>query len=233
MLDQTSIIIAFLAGLVSFLSPCILPVAPALLSHIVTHAGRKPSNRVHEKISCSAFFFIGFVVTLSVLSSLLTRMIEFIAYDLEVWLAKLGWVIIIAFGFYLTGIIKIPGWSRKHDVRVVDYGSRHLNALMCGATSVAQWMPCVGVILGSILGLSVLMPGESSEILVSYALGFGLPFTFVGVFNHESSLFIKKHLTVLQTLNVIFGVLLVTIAILVFIQDFSNVDIFGIISSYV
>ena len=218
MLDQTPIIIAFLAGLVSFLSPCILPVAPALLSHIVTHAGRKPSNRVHEKISCSAFFFIGFVVTLSVLSSLLTLMIEFIAY---------------AFGFYLTGIIKIPGWSRKHDVRVVDYGSRHLNALMCGATSVAQWMPCVGVILGSILGLSVLMPGESSEILVSYALGFGLPFTFVGVFNHESSLFIKKHLTVLQTLNVIFGVLLVTIAILVFIQDFSNVDIFGIISSYV
>lgn len=233
MLDQTSIIIAFLAGLVSFLSPCILPIAPVLLSHIVTHAGRYPKNRLHERMSCSAFFFIGFVTVLSALSFLLVFIVEFIAYDFEVWLGKLGWVIIIAFGLYLAGVIQIPGWSKKHDIRVADYGSRHLNALMCGGTSAVQWMPCVGVILGSILGLAILIPEASPGILFAYALGFGLPFTFIGVFNHESSLFIKKHSATLKTLNIIFGVLLVLIAILVFIQDFSGVDIFGVINSYV
>lgn len=233
MFDQTPIIVAFFAGLMSFISPCILQAAPVLLSKVVTHIGHKPINKLHERISCSAFFFVGFVVTLFVLSLILTFIVETIAYNLGAWLSGPGLIIIIAFGLYLTGIIKIPLWSKEHDINILDYGSKYLNALMCGVTSVVKWMPCVGVVLGSILWLSIIMPGKNIEILVSYILGFALPLTFVEVFNHESSLFIKKYMTTLQTLNIAFGIQLIIIAILIFIQSFSNINIFGIIGSYI
>ncbi len=233
MLDQTPIIVAFFAGLMSFISPCILQEAPVLLSKVVTQVGHKSINKLHERIICSIFFFIGFVVTLLVLSFILTFTIKTIAYDPVTWLSVMGLIVIIAFGTHLTGIIRIPLWSKKHGIYITDFGSKHLNALACGATSVVKWMPCVGVILGSILWLSIIMPEKNIEILVSYVLGFAMPLAFVEVFSHESSLFIKKYMTTLQILNIAFGIQLIIIAILIFIQSFSNIDIFGIIGSYI
>lgn len=220
---EISLGISFVAGLVSFLSPCILPIIPGFLAYLAGTSVEDVSKR--KEIFLNSFFFVlGFSTVFSTLGVLLNTALEAIAYDVQLWLSRIGGVIIIFFGLYLIGLIKIPFLDREYKPRVtVRFNSRYATSFVFGAAFAAGWTPCVGAILGGILGLAASAPGSAFSLLFSYSLGLGLPFLIVGFFTSKASDFINRYADVLQYITRVFGVVLIAIGVLVFTQSLNLV----------
>src|SRR3989344_1947391 len=110
MMAETSIIVAFLAGVVSFLSPCILPLIPAFLGYL---AGTSAKEASRWQLFTHAFLFVlGFSSVFALLGVLLNTLLSDVAYDVQLWLSRIAGIIIIAFGLYLVGLLKLAFLQR-------------------------------------------------------------------------------------------------------------------------
>ena len=226
------IIVAFIAGIVSFLSPCVLPIIPGYLAYLAgasSSTGAKPSRWV---VFLNSFFFVlGFSIVFALLGVLLNGVLANTAYAVQTWLARIGGAIIIFFGLYLMGFFKIGFFESDHKLNLpVKMKSRYLTSLLFGFAFAAGWTPCVGPVLGGILGLATSAPNEAFYLLLSYAIGLGIPFLIVGLFVAQTSAFINKYLTKLAYITPIFGAILVALGVLVFTQDLSLVANFGFVN---
>jgi len=158
-MTETTIAVAFIAGIVSFLSPCVLPIIPGFLAYLSgSSVGHTPSRR--EIFTNSVFFVLGFSVIFAALGVLLNTLLEAFAYDVQTWLSRIGGVVIIFFGLYLMRIIHIPFLEREHKLTVRrKFSSKYLTSFLFGSAFAAGWTPCVGAALGAILGLAATQPG--------------------------------------------------------------------------
>src|SRR3989344_2098460 len=102
---ETTLVIAFIAGLVSFLSPCVLPLIPGFLSYLAGSSLAESDAHRGQIFMTSVFFVLGFSAVFSVLGVLLNTLLEAVAYDVQIWLSRIGGVLIILFGLYLVGLI--------------------------------------------------------------------------------------------------------------------------------
>jgi cytochrome c-type biogenesis protein len=102
--------------------------------------------------------------------------------------------------------------------------------LLFGFAFAAGWTPCVGPVLGGILGIAASAPGEAFYLLLSYAIGLGIPFLIVGLFVAQASNFINKYITKITWINPVFGAILVVLGVLVFTQDLPLIANFGFIN---
>lgn len=219
-----NIAIAFLAGLVSFLSPCVLPLIPGFLSYLAGSSLAESGAHRKQIFMTSVFFVLGFSAVFSVLGVLLNTLLEAVAYDVQIWLSRVGGGLIIMFGLYLTGLIKIPFLEREIKFKVkTQFRSRYATAFVFGAAFAAGWTPCVGAVLGGILGLAASAPGSALTLLFSYSLGLGLPFLAVGLFASQSSNLINKYAHLLKYVNIAFGIILIGLGVLAFTQQLSRV----------
>lgn len=212
--------IAFVAGLISFFAPCILPIIPGFLAYLGGASTENPTAK--ERLSVfvnSIFFVLGFASVFAVLGILLNTVLEAIAYDVQIWLARVGGAVIIFFGLYLARIIKIPFLDKEHKISVkTKFSSRYLTSFVFGSAFAAGWTPCVGAALGAILGLAASAPGTAFALLMSYALGLGVPFLVVGLFASQATAFFARHGKLFARLNVVFGWILILLGVLVFTQ---------------
>jgi cytochrome c-type biogenesis protein len=231
-MNITPIIIAFFAGIVSFLSPCILPIIPGFLAYLAgssSATGTKPSRGAI--FLNSLFFVIGFSIVFALLGVLLNTVLAHAAYAVQTWLSYIGGTIVIFFGLYLMGFFKIPFMEGDHKINPkINLKSRYLTSLLFGFAFAAGWTPCVGPVLGGILGLAASAPGEAFYLLLSYAIGLGIPFLVVGLFVAQSSAFINRNLEKFKYINPIFGIILVVLGILVLTQSLSLVANFGFLN---
>jgi cytochrome c-type biogenesis protein len=148
-------------------------------------------------------------------------------------MSRVGGVLIILFGLYLAKIIRIPFLDREYKFRVgLNLRSRYLTSFVFGAAFAAGWTPCVGAVLGGILTLAVTQPGSAFILLMSYALGLGIPFLLVGLFAVGAQGFIGRHAKSMEYLTVAFGVILVVLGILVFTQRLERIANFEFIQRY-
>jgi len=226
--------VAFVAGIISFFAPCILPIIPGFLAYL---GGASTENITgKERLSVfinSLFFVLGFSSIFALLGVLLNTILEAIAYDVQIWLARIGGAIIIFFGLYLAQIIKVPFLDRDHKMTVKKkFSSRYLTSFVFGAAFAAGWTPCVGAALGAILGLAASSPGTAFWLLMSYALGLGVPFLVVGAFAAQASSFFARHAKVFAMLNIVFGYILIALGILVFTQLLNLIANFGFLNSF-
>ena len=158
------IVIAFFAGIVSFLSPCILPIIPGFLAYL---GGASSENVEGGKARWgiflnSLFFVIGFSIVFAVLGVLLNGVLAHAAYSVQTWLSWIGGVVIIFFGLYLMGFFRIGFLEYEHKLNPkIQFHSRYLTSLLFGFAFAAGWTPCVGPVLGGILGLVASSPGEA------------------------------------------------------------------------
>jgi cytochrome c-type biogenesis protein len=229
---ELSIFVAFLAGLVSFLSPCVLPILPGFLAYLAgTSVKETEKNRLTIFLN-SLFFVLGFSTIFSILGVLLNTLLEAVAYDAQIWLARIGGGIIIFFGLYLTGLIKIGFLDRDHKLEVKKTGSQYLTSFLFGAAFAAGWTPCVGAALGAILGLAATQPGAALYLLFAYSLGLGLPFLVVGLFTAQASSFIRKAGPWIKILRVVFGILLIIIGVMAFTQTLSRIANFDLLNKF-
>ncbi len=217
---EVTVIIAFLAGLVSFLSPCVLPIIPGFLAYLAGASAQEAKQKRWDIFLSSVFFVLGFSVVFAVLGVLLNTLLERFAYDAQAWLARIGGAIIIFFGLYLVGLIKVPFLEREHKIAVkTRFNSRYLTSLLFGAAFAAGWTPCVGAALGAILGLAAIVPGAAFVLLLAYSLGLGIPFLLVGLFAAQATGIINKYANLLNYIKIIFGIILIVLGILAFTQN--------------
>jgi cytochrome c-type biogenesis protein len=224
--------VAFLAGIVSFLAPCVLPIIPGFLAYLAGTSVEKADRRARLEIFLnSVFFVLGFSLVFAALGVLLTTALEAIAYDVSLWLSRIGGTIIILFGIYLTGLIKIPALEKEYKLRVSKkFSSRYLTSFVFGAAFAAGWTPCVGAALGAILGLAASNPGTAFWLLMSYALGLGLPFILVGAFTAQATGFFERIAKYLPIVNAVFGIILVILGVLIFTQTLALIANFGFLN---
>lgn len=226
-------IFAFTAGLISFLAPCVLPLIPGYLAYLAG-SSLNESRAYRKEIFLNALLFvIGFSFIFSLVGVLLNSLLDAVAYDTKNWLARIGGLIVIFFGLYLTGIFKIPFFEREHKVHVTtQLSSRYATSLLFGAAFAAGWTPCAGAALGSILGLAASEPGSAFTLLLVYSVGFSLPFLLISFFVGSATVFIKRYLSVAQVVNVIFGLILIVFGIAIFTQTLTRFADFEFINRW-
>ncbi|CUH68995.1 thiol:disulfide interchange protein precursor [Thalassovita autumnalis] len=188
-ISGVGIVAAFLGGTISFLSPCVLPLAPGYVSYIAgqpavkSGAARSIAERARSVI-LSLWFVFGFstvFVALGVGASLLGGML--LRWKYELGLA--GGFLIVLFGLVMMGAIKIPAMMRdtRPDVKV-DGGSA-VGAYLLGLAFAFGWTPWIGPVLGSILAVSATSGADGMALLAIYSAGLGLPFLIIALFTNE------------------------------------------------
>ena len=213
--------IAFLAGLASFLSPCVLALVPAYIGYLsgrsVTPSGYVVKNR-WVTFSHGLAFVIGFstvFVTLGVAASAIGS----ILFDLKDWLARIGGVVVILFGLHTMGVIHIPflDYDTRRQVRP-DPGLGYLSSGLMGVFFSAGWAPCVGPVLGAVLTLA-LNTAEISRgviLLTAYSAGLAVPFLLAALGIGRVAEWLRNYSRVIRTVTVATGVVMVIVGIMLF-----------------
>ncbi|MBS3114093.1 cytochrome C biogenesis protein [Candidatus Woesearchaeota archaeon] len=213
---EPTIIVAFIAGIVSFASPCVLPLIPGFLAYLSGTSAGQQNARLKVFLN-SVAFVLGFSVIFALLGVLLNTILERISYSVQTWLSRIGGIIIILFALYILGLIKISFLEREHKLAVnKKFSITYVTSFVFGAAFAVGWTPCVSAILGSVFALAVTKPGLSFVLLLSYALGLGIPFLLVGLFTTQATNLINKSATILKYFNIVVGILLLILGILVF-----------------
>ncbi len=179
---------AFAAGLISFLSPCVLPLVPGYVSYVAGQSvtGVQEQDDAGAKLSAillSVFFVFGFstvFVTLGASATALGQVLLSYRYEANI----IGGAIIIIFGLFLTGLLNFSWLQRDLRFHANLRGGRPLAAYLLGLAFAFGWTPCIGPILGAILTVSAVSGTVSSGIalLSVYSLGLGVPFLLAAVF---------------------------------------------------
>ena len=233
MFGHLNIFVAFAAGVVSFLSPCVLPIIPGFLAYLAGASVSDSGSRRWELFLNSFFFVLGFSLVFAALGVLLNTLLVHIAYGVQTWLSRIGGAVIIFFGLFLMGLIHISYFEREHKFAVkTRFRSRYITSLVFGFAFAAGWTPCVGPALGAILGLAASAPGSAFTLLFAYALGLGVPFLLVGAFAARAADIINRSADALKIINVIFGIVPVGLGILVFTQELPLIANFSFLNSF-
>lgn len=228
---DASIPVAFLGGLVSFLAPCVLPIIPGFLAYLAGTSLDSSGRERWQIFLNSVFFVLGFSTVFALLGVLLNTVLEQVAYDVQIWLSRVGGVIIILFGLYLVGLVRIRFLERPHTMKVAtNRYPKYVTSFLFGLAFAAGWTPCVGAVLGGILAYATTAPGSAFVLLFSYALGLGLPFLLVGLFASQASALIERYQDAFGWVNKAFGILLILLGILIFTGNLSRIANFELLN---
>src|SRR3989338_6097532 len=227
-MTEITLIIAFIAGLVSFLSPCVLPLIPGFLSYLSGVSVSETNSAKSKAIVFlnTIFFVLGFTLVFSIMGVLINGIFADIAYDFKMWLGRIGGIIIILFGLLLMKALKPPFLEREHKFKVKKSRITYITSFMFGLAFAAGWTPCVGAVLASILTLAAVSANNAFYLLISYSLGLTLPFLITGLFVSRMQGFINKHEKALGYVNIVFGILLIILGIMVFTNTLSTISNF-------
>ena len=110
------------------------------------------------------------------------------------------------------------------------FKSKYLTSLLFGAAFAVGWTPCVGPVLGSVLGLAASQPGSAFSLLLAYSIGLGIPFLLVGLFASQATVLIRKYVKTLRYVYILFGILLIILGILIFTQTLSAIANFDLLN---
>jgi len=221
---------AFIAGLLSFLSPCVLPLVPAYLSYIsgVSVDALRQQETQHSAVRRTAiiqslWFILGFSLIFIALGASATFLGQWMLSHMNI-LAKFAGGIIFIFGLHYTGLIRIPFLLMEARVDTGSINARSgLGAMLLGAAFAFGWKPCIGPILGAILAVAGAQQDISHGIilLALYSAGLAIPFLLAAfatdAFLNWSQRF-KPHLHIIEITS---GVLLMTVGALIFLGSFS------------
>jgi cytochrome c-type biogenesis protein len=232
---DVNILVAFTAGIFSFLSPCVLPLIPSYLSFISGVSleevrAAQVGSRMRWRVAWNALAFIlGFslvFVSLGASASFLAGF--FLSYRSVI--RVLGGVFILAVGIYLMGFVKIPTLDRYLQFHLKDKPGGYLGSALVGMTFGAAWIPCVGPILGAILTLAATSTeiGTGVFYLGTYAAGLALPFFLSAVAVNSFFEFSRKFRRYLQVVHVTAGILLVIVGVLLITDYMTLLNIYAI-----
>jgi len=221
--DNVTILIAFAAGVLSFASPCVLPLVPAYIGHMVTVSGESPSPS--RRLVCvlhATSFVVGFSFVFIVFWTSI-GLIGFALLDNARYLRVAGGAILIFMGMHLLGVINIGFMNREYTVEGGWRGrAGYPRSLAMGMSFAAGWTPCIGPVLGSIIGLAIIggTVAEGAMLLLAYSAGLGLPFLIMALAVDGISARLRRLRPVLATVPLVSGVLVVAVGVLMLTNTF-------------
>lgn len=183
-MQDLTIFFAFGAGLLSFLSPCTLPIYPAFLSYITGMSVDDLNNKKSVRkvtILHSIFFLVGFSIIFLVLG-LSSSIIGSLFIQNKDLLRQLGAVLIFFFGLVITGILKLDFLMTDKRIKFKRKPSGYLGTALIGMGFAAGWTPCTGPILAAVIALGMTNPGEGLFYMLWYVIGFSVPFLLLSFF---------------------------------------------------
>ena len=198
-----TISIAFFAGLISFLSPCVLPLIPGYISYISgTSLEDKKKRKKNLIFIKTVFFTIGFSIVFIALGSAASFIGSFFLSNSYILRIVAG-IIIIFFSFQLMGIVNLSFMNKDFRFFTKSYNNNIAFPILVGACFGFGWTPCIGPILGSILTIAAIEGSSSTSIflLSSYSLGLAIPFIISGILIDKFLIFskiLRKYLNVIS-----------------------------------
>jgi len=226
-LPDISFYMAFGAGLISFLSPCVLPLVPGYISFIsgVSFAeikekeGSMPFLSKEKRIILysSIFFIIGFSLVFILLGATATWVGTFISSKIAI-LTKLAGLVIIFFGIYMMGLIRPRFLFKEARFQIKDKRFGYVGALLIGAAFAFGWTPCIGPILGGILTYAGTLDkvNQGVFLLLMYSLGLGIPFLLTAIGINQFWRFFNRIKKYMRLLEVTSGVIMVILGLMIF-----------------
>ncbi|MEW6671228.1 MAG: cytochrome c biogenesis protein CcdA [Thermodesulfobacteriota bacterium] len=222
---------AFIAGVLSFFSPCILPLIPGYFTFITGYTlddltgGAAAGIRKHVFVSTVAFV-LGFSV-IFVLLGASASLAGSVLFRYRDGIRILGGIIIVIFGIHLTGLIRIPLLNFEKRIQLQRKPIHFLGTLLVGMAFGAGWSPCIGPLLGSIL---VIAGGretvrEGVVLLGIYSTGLAIPFVIISVFINFLLVFIKKTAWTLKYLNPAAGILLIVLGLILMTDQLNLITV--------
>lgn len=215
--QQVTVFSAFLYGLVSFLTPCVLPVIPGYFTFL---AGTSLEELIHgdksaarKKLMPATFAFVlGFSSVFIIMGASATYLGGFLA-DHKDALRIGGGVFIILMGIHITGLLPIGFLNREVKVHVAKRPVHAIGLFFVGMAFAAGWSPCVGVFLGSVLAIAATQDRvwEGVVLLSAYSFGLGLPFIVLAWYTHSLLYFLRGATRFMRGINLAAGVLLVVV----------------------
>jgi cytochrome c-type biogenesis protein len=226
-----SIGLAFLAGLASFLSPCVFSLVPAYISYLggrdaggENHPGNRFATFTHGLAFVLGFsvVFVLFGVTASAFGSLL--------FGLRTWLARIGGIVVIFFGLHMTGVFRIA--FLEYDRRLHGNPERkkgYIASFLMGVFFSAGWSPCIGPVLGSILTLAI---GGGSvalgvKLLTAYSAGLAIPFLMAALSIGWILDILHRHGKVMHYVEVAMGAVLIIVGSMLLFNVFQWISTYG------
>lgn len=214
--------VAFAAGLLSFLSPCVLPLIPSYVTFITGLSLEDATRARRAALVHSLLFVLGFTLIFLALGATATALGQMLNYQ-RAWISRIGGVLIIVFGLYMLGAFDIAMFSRERRVHLADKPMGYLGTLLVGVAFGAGWTPCIGPILGSILTYTASAADlrRGTVLLLAYSLGLAVPFLLAAVaLERFMSVFatLRRHMMLVTRAS---GVLMVAVGLLMVTNYFT------------
>ncbi|MDE3002121.1 MAG: cytochrome c biogenesis protein CcdA [Gemmatimonadota bacterium] len=221
---EVGVFIAFTAGVFSFLSPCVLPLVPSYLTFVTGMSLEDLQEGVDRKTTFthSLLFVIGFSSIFILLGASASFLGQFLrAY--EIWIARIGGVIIVLLGMHLAGVFKITPLLREKRLHLNDKPAGYLGTLGVGVAFGAGWTPCIGPALGAILtyGMTQDTMWAGVGLLTVYSLGLAVPFLLASLALDWFLQTFQRFRTWIPIVEKASGVLLIILGILLLTGQFT------------
>jgi cytochrome c-type biogenesis protein len=218
-LNAYGIGISALAGMLSFLSPCVLALVPAYIGYLggrsVSPSGEVVQNR-WVTFSHGLAFVLGFSVVFVLLGAAASA-IGALLYDVRLWLARIGGIVVILFGLHTMGVINIPflDYDTRRQVQP-NPGLGYLSSALMGIFFSAGWAPCVGPVLGAVLTLALNSAQITTGVILlsAYSVGLAVPFLLAALGIGRVAELMRRYGKVVRYLSIATGVILVIVGVM-------------------
>jgi len=214
---------AFIAGLLSFLSPCVFPLIPSYITYITGLSfadlqAEHPTHKVRQQTIVHSLLFIAGFTTVFVLLGASATFIGGFLDQYRDLVRKVGGILILTFGIHITGLIPIKMLLGEKRVTVHRKPAGYAGSFLVGLAFAAGWTPCIGPILGSILAVATTEETvyHGIALLLIYSLGLGLPFFLASLAMHQFLVFFNRFKKYIRIFEIITGVFLIIIGVLIF-----------------
>jgi cytochrome c-type biogenesis protein len=211
---------AFVAGLLSFFSPCVLPLIPAYFTFITGFSLKELTESrdigIRRKVILSTLSYVSGFSFVFVLMGASASYLGGVVYKYRDLIRIIGGVLIIILGIHLTGIVRIPGLDFEKRIQLKKRPFHLLGTFLIGMAFGAGWSPCIGPLLGSILIVagSQETVRQGMVLLGIYSLGLAMPFIIISIFINYLLIFIQKASHWLKYVNITAGVLLILVGLI-------------------
>jgi cytochrome c-type biogenesis protein len=215
--------VAFFAGLLSFLSPCVLPLVPSYVGFITGMTLPEVTGRRRAALTHALLFVAGFSLVFVLLGASATALGRALNYY-QVWLQRVGGVLIILFGLLCLGVFKVGLLTQERRVHLDRKPVGYLGSVLVGMAFAAGWTPCIGPVLGGILGLAATSSDvtRGMQLLAAYSAGLALPFLIAAVAVESFLDWFQRFRRFLPWVMRVSGVMLIVVGVLLVTGEFTR-----------
>jgi cytochrome c-type biogenesis protein len=223
--------ISFTAGLLSFLSPCVLPLIPSYVTFMTGMSLEDVTRARRTAVIHALLFILGFTLVFLTLGATATVLGRLLLAQ-RMWIARIGGLLVILFGLYLLGVFNIGAFARERRYHITDKPLGYLGTVVVGIAFGAGWTPCIGPILGGILTYTATQADlrRGLVLLFAYSMGLALPFFLAAIAIERFISLFQRFRARMIWVNRFAGVLLVVVGVLMMTNYLSYIS--GFLQSY-